>query len=150
MCAVYRKTTYTDGPELIEITVLPGAPPSDAVEARHHDFIAENWPSLSAASYDGFQRFGVGAVVVQGDPVQPTAVPFQPREIFYATSFGAWVRQQFNEAPSEALEEAFETYDPRDAGLFIFLEDGAPPRAYSVESTLKPPQALARVRALLN
>ncbi|MEM1127607.1 MAG: hypothetical protein AAGI71_13220 [Bacteroidota bacterium] len=145
---LYRKTTYTDGPESIEIDVLSTEAPDEAMEARHHDFIAENWPSLGAASFDGYQRFGIGAVVLKGG-VNP-ARSFEPYEIFYAADHGSWIQQHIAQALAEAIDDTLQSYDPSRTALMLFYDEDETARAYRVTATLTPPQALTRLRALMN
>lgn len=149
---MYRTTTYTIGPTFIEITALPGLGREDAIEEAQHQFITDNWASLGAAAYEGFRRFGIGAVIIHETPPASRTVPhpFVTYQVSYAASFGAWMRTTFADDASKVLGEAFETYDPRESGVFVFVRGEEPPRAYHIESTLRPPQALERARALLN
>lgn len=149
---MYRTTTYTKGPTFIEITALPGLGSEDAVEDAQHRFITDNWASLGAAAYEGFRRFGIGAVIIHEAPPSADVVPhpFVTHQVSYAASFGAWMRTTFEDDASEVLDEEFESYDPRESGLFVFVRDEEPPRVYRVESTLRPQQALERARAILN
>ncbi len=154
---MYRTTTYTRGATCIEITALPGLGREDAVEAAHHRFIMAYWPSLGAAAYEGFRRFGIGAVIIHeaGARGRSAAVGEPPagfvrHQLSYAAGVGAWMRDTFGNTASKALDEELEAYDPREAGLFVFVREDEPPRVYRVESTLRPPQALERARALLN
>ncbi|ARA92924.1 hypothetical protein AWN76_006940 [Rhodothermaceae bacterium RA] len=151
---MYRTTTYTRGATCIEITALPGLGREDAVEAAHHRFITTHWPSLGAAAYEGFRHFGIGAVIVHEADAAGTSTgvgrAFVRHQLSYAAGVGTWMRTAFGDAASEALAEELEAYDPREAGLFVFVRADEPPRVYRVESTLRPPQALERARALLN
>lgn len=135
----------------LDVTSAPGAP-ADADESAHQDFLAEGWPSLAAASFEGWQRFGVGAVVVEADVAEiGVGHPFLAPRLLYATSFGPWLARALKAEPLRAwLDAEAEHYDPRATALFLFVRDGHPPRAYRAQSTLAPAAALRRVRALLN
>jgi len=148
----FRTSTYVEGSEVIEISMPETVQPSAAVEAEQHRTIVENWESFAAAAYEGYRRFGAGAVVVEEDKVNHSGVrhPFLTHVIWYATSVAAWAEQGLLKGSSEWIEEQMACYDPRAACMFVFLREDAEPRVYFVESTLTPSQALTRIKALLN
>ena len=146
------KKTFISGSDVIEIASRPDGPGGDAVEARQHRFIVDQWDRLAAAAYEGFKRFGVGAVVLEEEPRRGSAVehPFAVYDVWYATSFSAWMRRRLQEDQAGWAEAQFETYDPGEAGVFMFLRKGKAARTYLVEATLTPPEAFKRAKALLN
>lgn len=146
------KKTFISGSDVIEIASRPGGLGGDAVEAGQHQFIVDQWDRLAAAAYEGFRRFGVGAVVLEEDAGRASKVehPFAVYNVWYATSFSAWMRRRLKDDQAGWTEAQFETYDPREAGVFMFLREGEAARTYIVEATLTPPEAFERVKALLN
>jgi hypothetical protein len=151
-CMPSQTRTYREGSEIIEIT-SPGDPYHlDEREIVQHRCIVENWESFAAAAYEGFRRFGIGAVIVEEDALSENQVrhPFLRHKIWYATSFEAWVKQGYEVGAGSWLEEQIQAYDPQSACMFIFLREDGHPRIYLVESTLKPAAALSRIKAFLN
>ena len=145
-----RTVTYTNGSGLVEITVLAGPPRPDAEEARHHAFITDHWPGLGAAAFDGFQRFGIGAVVVEERPAQHAADhPFVAHQISFAASHGPWMRNGLPRPTATAVADALEVYDPRETGVIVVTGEAAP-RAYRVGGTLPPKEAFAQARRAFN
>lgn len=146
-----RKTIFSDADDTLTIAAA-GEQPADAVEDAHHAYLVTRWASLAAAAYEGFQRFGIGAVVIEAPRETGISVPnpFLAASLHFAPAFGAWLRSQPDSAARRWVEREAQTYDVRTSGLFLFLQPGAPPRAYTVEGTLTPPEAFARVKALLN
>jgi hypothetical protein len=148
----FRKSTYVEGSDIIEISAPETTHPPGTLEAEQHRTIVENWESFAAAAYEGFRRFGLGAIVVEEDKINQASVrhPFLTHVIWYATSVAAWAQQGLLRGVSTWVEEQMERYDPHDACMFVFLRENEEPRIYLVESTLTPAQALSRVKALLN
>ena len=148
----FRTSTYVEGSDVIEISMPETAQPSNALEAEQHRTIVENWESFAAAAYEGFRRFGAGAIVVEEDKINQAGVrhPFLTHVIWYATSVAAWAQQGILKGVSGWIEEQIERYDPRGACMFVFLREDEEPRVYLVESTLTPAQALTRIKALMN
>ncbi len=148
-----RTTTYAAPVGLVEITAPPSAEePPAAIEEEHHQFIVDHWPRLAAAAYTGFQRHGIGVVVIE-ERASRTEVthPSAQHTLAYATGTGTWAQTPPHSAAPGWLEEQFQTYEPLEAGLFLFRGGAAhPPRPYRAEGTLTPPEALRRVRAPFN
>lgn len=148
-----RTVTYAAAAGLVEITAPPPAEgPPAGLEEAHHQFIVEHWPRLAAAAYTGFQRHGIGVVVIERRASRAKAAhPFAKHALAYATGMGMWTQAPPHSAAPRWLEEQFQTYEPLEAGLFLFRDDQAqPPRPYRAEGTLTPPEALRRVRAPFN
>ena len=146
------KKTFISGSDVIEIASCPDGPRGDAVEEGQHRFIVDQWDRLGAAAYEGFRRFGVGAVVLQEDAERESPVehPFAVYNVWYATSGSAWMRDRLKSDRAAWAEAQFETYDPREAGVLMFLREGEAARTYLVVATPTPPEAFERMRALLN
>ena len=146
------KKTFINGSDVIEIVSRPNGPGGDAVETDQHKFIVEQWDRLAAAAYEGFQRFGVGAVVLEEEAERESKVehPFAVYNVWYATSFSSWMRSRLEDDKTGWAEAQFETYDPRRAGVFMFLSEDEPARTYLASATLTPPEAFERAKALLN
>ncbi|PSQ80561.1 MAG: hypothetical protein BRD46_03955 [Bacteroidetes bacterium QS_8_68_15] len=158
-----RTRTYAGETGLVEITApaAPGCPPS-AEEQAHHRFLTANWPRLAAAAYAGFRRHGIGMVVIEKRPRETPAVidAFEPHDLAYATGMGMWTQRPPHSSAPDWLDEQFQTYEPLEAGLFLF-RSGAdadrppdaphrPPRPYHAAGTPAPPDALDQARAPFN
>lgn len=147
-----RSVTYPSESGLIEIASPVGMAGEDYVEDEQHQFITEHWRGLAAASYEGFRQLGIGAVIVE----EPDTLsgggshPLTSLTVQYTTQAGPWIHRAFAEEALQWLDEQLQTYDPDEAGLFVFLREDAHPRLYRVSGTLPPPQAFRQVRAQLN
>ena len=162
---VPRTNTYAGETGLVEITTpaVPGRPLS-AEEAAHHQFITSNWRRLAAAAYAGFRHYGIGVVVIEKrsretDAREKTAVidAFEAHDLAYATGMGMWTQRPPHSSAPDWLDEQFQTYEPLDAGLFLFRPHHdaertgySPPRPYHAAGTPAPPEALEHARAPFN
>ena len=146
------KKTFINGSDVIEIASHPNGPSGDGVETDQHRFIVDQWDRLAAAAYEGYQRFGVGAVVLEEEAERESKVehPFAVYNVWYATSFSSWMQSRLQNDKTGWAEAQFETYDPSKAGVFMFLRADAAARTYLVEASLTPPEAFERAKALLN
>jgi len=154
-----RTTTYAADNGLVEITApaAAGSAPS-AAEQTHHQFIASNWTKLAAASYAGFQRHGIGVVVIEkrtGGAAQAVLEgAFETCDLAYATGMGMWTQRPPHSTAPGWLEEQFQTYEPLEAGLFLFRpangDAPGPPRPYHATGTPAPPDALKQARTPFN
>jgi hypothetical protein len=159
-----RTKTYASETGLVEITtpVSSEEPPSPEEQA-HHQFIASNWTKLAAAAYAGFQRHGIGVVVIEkrtGGPARPVLEDaFETHDLAYATGMGMWTQRPPHSTAPGWLDEQFQTYEPLEAGLFLFRPAGdgideapsaTPPRPYHAAGTPPPPEALKQSRAPFN
>jgi hypothetical protein len=148
-----RTTTFQGdtADTFVSITSAPDAP-EDATEGRHLDFIVANWAALAAGAHEGYQRHGVGAVVVPREVVVgPDAPPlaFLAQRMLYGTPGGAWMGTTPRAGAIRWIDAATDTYDPLDEVLIVVLA-AKRPRAYRARASLSPPQAFARLRATLN
>lgn len=148
----FRTSTYVEGSDIIEISMPETVESSNGMEAEQHRTIVDNWESFAAAAYEGYRRFGAGAVVVEEEKVNQASVrhPFLTHVIWYATSVAAWAEQGILRGASGWIEEQMERYDPTLSCMFVFLREDEEPRVYLVESTLTPSKALSRIKALMN
>ena len=145
-----RTTTFVDNDAQMFTVRAPAHVPESAIESNHHDFIADHWVDLAAASYMGFQRLGIGLVVVQERPSVDEAVQIEAHTIGYAQADGAWLTNRSDTLPVEWIDTQLQSYDPNDAVLALFVEDEATIRAYAVSAQPSPPDALHQARAQLN
>lgn len=143
-----RTTTYPSDTGLVEIT----SPMEGEADAERHAFIVENWMRLAAAAYVGFQRHGIGVVVVeeQAERTASAKHPFRAHTLRYALAEGAWMRRRRSSPALTWLEEQLQTYDPQEAALLFFSDEKKTSHIYRAEGTPGPPQALKEVRAPLN
>ncbi len=148
----YRKSTYIEDDGVMEILMPPASSASDPVEDEQHQFIRRNWESFAAAAYEGFRRYGVGALVVSENPQGERRVPhpFAAHSVWYATTLEGWTDLGRSEEAVLWWREQTEAYDPREACLFVFLREGEPPRLYRVQGSVRPVEALTRMRSMLN
>lgn len=135
---------------LVEITGDP-ALARDRARDGHDAFLADHWPDLSAAAWDGFLRYGAGAVVLWREraPGWGRARPFVPERLWYATQAhtlpGADAERDFDGWPAQLIER----YDPRREAVVVILE-GACRRGYAVAGDVAPVEAHRRAQARLN
>lgn len=146
--------TYAAGTGLVEITAPapPGRPLSKAA-SEHHQFIVSNWMTLAAAAYAGFRRHGIGVVVIEApaDRESPQHA-FTRHDLAYATGLGGWRQPPPPHPASQWLEGQLQTYEPLEAGLFLFRNQDTlhPPRPYHAIGTPTPPEAFEASRASFN
>jgi hypothetical protein len=151
-----RSTTLIDeNGHFVTIKAPEALPEGDAVETDHHDFLVEHWMDVAAASYFGFRKYGIGAVVVaQGDPAATTELdlPFETRELFYSRDDrGPWLHVQTSENLLEDwLDERMQTYDPNAEAVVILHDHDGSVRVYTVEGDPDPQTCFELVRARNN
>lgn len=144
-----HRDTYVSAEGLIEVTREARAPSARRAEA-HARFVADHWPELSAAAYEGYLRHGAGAVVLWREraPGRLRPRPFAPERLWYATqvhnlpgagpdAFDGWAARQL------------EHYDPREAAVVVIIE-GQHMAGYRVTGPPDPPEAHRRAAAALN
>ncbi|WP_412062867.1 hypothetical protein [Rubrivirga sp. IMCC45206] len=133
---------------LVTITSAPARSRRRRARAEaHRAFLADHWPELSAAAFEGFARHGAGAVALiraRGARWFRPA-PFEPERLLYTTQIhrlpGA------TEADFDGWEACqLETYDPRSSALVVFVE-GRALAGYRVAGQPSPPVALREARA---
>lgn len=122
-----------------------------AEEPAHHKMIVGHWQDIAAASYLGFKRYGIGAVIVQERDSRADDVEhdFEAHSLSYAPANSNWVVERSNGAAGRWLDDQFQTYDPNDTALILFADDGTL-HAYAVEGTPSPPYAFKITRAQYN
>jgi hypothetical protein len=147
-----RTTTYTDDGYLIAIHMAKSVSTRDDIERAHHQFIVDHWPSLAAASFQGFKTYGAGAIIVKkrGDDTADADHPFPTYQVWFATHLNDWLTAALDTAVAQWLDDQFQTYDPNEAGLYVFFDEALGARPYLVEGTPAPPAAFKASRAAFN
>ena len=149
-----RTTTLASQDGVLTIAMKPQVERSmRRLEGLHQQFIADHWPSLAAAAFDGWKRHGAGAVVLIGGAKSSffgRSEPFVAETIWYTT--------QVHNGPGAPEErrsgreaDQLETYDPDTESLLIFVDVERDLRCgYRVEGMLAPPEAHVPARARFN
>ena len=147
-----RTTTYTDDGHLITIHMAKSVSTRDDVERAHHQFIVDHWASLAAASFQGFKAYGAGAIIVKErtDDTADADHPFPTYQVWFATHLNDWLTATLDTAVAQWLDDQFQTYDPNEAGLYVFFDEALGARPYLVEGTPSPPAAFKASRAAFN
>ncbi len=145
-----RTTTFIDDDAQIFTVRAPAHIPEAPVESDHHDFMADHWVDLAAASYMGFQKLGIGLVVVQERPSVDDAVQMEAHTLGYAQADGIWMKQRSGQLPMEWVDTQLQSYDPNESVLALFVESEDAIRAYAISAQPNPPDALREARAPLN
>lgn len=146
-----RTATYPAPSGLVAVTTPAESRAGDAREEAHHAFIVAHWTKLAAAAYIGFQRHGIGVVVVEPrERASDADHPFASHTLAYATGMGMWTQRPPHSAAPDWLEKQFQTYEPLETGLFLFKRGDGPPRPYRAEGTLTPPEAMKQAQAPFN
>lgn len=122
-----------------------------ADEEAHHKLIVGHWQDIAAASYLGFKRYGIGAVIVQERDTRADEVQhdFEAHSLSYAPANSNWILERSDGPTGQWLDDQFQTYDPNDTALVLFTEDGTV-YAYAVDGTPDPPYAFRLSRAQYN
>ncbi len=122
-----------------------------AQESRHHKLIVAHWTDVAAASYLGFKRYGIGAVIVQERDTRAEGVrhDFEAHSLSYAPANSTWIADRSDDALGAWLDDRFQTYDPNDMALVLFPSAGTL-HVYAVEGTPSPPYAFKLARAQYN
>lgn len=148
-----QRTTLIDANgHLVTVMWPDGQPTNDPKEDAHHDFLAENWMDVAAASYLGFKRHGIGTVVItERDPVDsPVHESIGTHNLLYSPAEGGWLTQQAERLPIEWLDTRFQSYDPNESAVVVMADGDGSLRVYAVEGTPAPPRAYELVRARQN
>jgi hypothetical protein len=151
-----RSTTLIDkNGNLITVGAPEDQPTNDPKEDAHHDFLIDHWMDVAAASYLGFKRHGIGAVVVEErDPATGRLDDMlSTHNLMYspdATWTGGWLKQQEERLPSQWLDTRFQSYDPNESAIVVMADGDGSYRAYTVEGTPAPPRAFELVQARSN
>lgn len=120
-------------------------------ESSHHKLIVAHWTDVAAASFLGFKRYGIGAVIVQERDSRAEGVEhdFEAHSLSYAPANSTWIAERSDRAGSAWLDEQFQSYDPNDTALVLFPDDGTL-HVYAVNGTPAPPHAFKLARAQYN
>jgi hypothetical protein len=149
-----RSTSLIDeNGHFITIKAPQDAPEGDRKESEHHDLLVDHWMDVAAASYFGFKKYGIGAVIVsEGDPASaPIAHPFGSRRLLYAPADGPWLDEQTDEGlPQDWLDARMQSYDPNAEAVVILVDDDGSLRAYTVEGDPAPETCFELVRSRNN
>jgi hypothetical protein len=147
-----RITTLIDEDDNEFVVRTPRDDDGGAVdEPAHHKLIVGHWQDIAAASYLGFKRYGIGAVIVQerdsrADDVQHD---FEAHSLSYAPANSNWIVERSDGPSGQWLDDQFQSYDPNDTALVLFTENGTV-YAYAVDGTPDPPYAFKLSRAQYN
>jgi hypothetical protein len=149
-----RSTTLIDeNGHFVTIKAPDDLPEGDARESDHHDFLVDHWMDVAAASFYGFKRYGIGAVVVaEGDPAEaPIDHPFGSRKLLYSRDQGAWLQERTADGlPEQWLDERMQTYDPNAEAVVIMHDGDGSVRVYAVEGDPNPETCFELVRGRNN
>jgi hypothetical protein len=149
-----RSTSLIDeNGHFVTIKAPQDAPEGDPKESDHHDFLVDHWMDVAAASFFGFKKYGIGAVVVaQGDPAEaPVAHPFGSRKLLYSPAEGPWLNGHTDEGlPHDWLDERMQSYDPNSEAVVIIADDDGSLRSYTIEGDPKPKTCFELVRSRNN
>ncbi|HET6568916.1 MAG TPA: hypothetical protein VFG50_13200 [Rhodothermales bacterium] len=148
----FRTTTYIEATGTVEIISPAVSAVPGKLEAEQHQLIVEHWESFAAAAYEGFRRFGAGAVVIEENKNHSEEIrhPFLRHMIWYAAGLDAWIGRENLQDAVKYLDVHLDAYDPSDACVFVFLREKAPTRVYLARGPVSPAQALTRIKSLLN
>lgn len=147
-----RTTLIAENGQLVTVKAPDDQPANDPKEDLHHDFLADHWMDVAAASYLGVQRHGVGTVVAsERDPAaSPIHESLGPRKLLYSAAEGEWFKQQEERLPVEWLDTRFQSYDPNESALVVMADRDGSLRVYAVEGTPTPPRSYELVEARQN
>ena len=149
-----RRTTLIDeNGHFVTIKAPTDMPEGDRLKSNHHDFLVDHWMDVAAASFYGFKRYGIGAVVVaEGDPADaPIDHPFGSRTLLYSRDQGAWLQERTADGlPEDWLDERMQTYDPNAEAVVIMHDGDGSVRVYAVEGDPKPETCFELVRGRNN
>lgn len=148
-----RSTTLlaTNG-HLVTIKSPDDQPTNDPKEDTHHDFLADHWMDVAAASYLGFRRHGIGTVVVtERDPATGRLDDLvKTHNLMYSPADGGWLKQQEERLPAQWLDTRFQSYDPNESAVVILADSDGSIRVYELQGTPPPPKAYELVEAHKN
>lgn len=149
-----RSTTLIDANgNFVTIKAPDAMPEGDAKESEHHDFLTDHWMDVAAASFYGFKRYGIGAVVVaEGDPAEATIDhPFGARKLLYSRDQGPWLQHASADGlPEDWLDERMQTYDPNASAVVIMNDGDGAIRVYVVNGDPDPQTCFELVRSRNN
>jgi hypothetical protein len=146
-----RTTTYPADDGGLTTIHAPASAPDDPRAADHHDLLVTHWAEIAAASYFGFKRLGIGAVVVQPRASQSGLETLETRKLAYCRDNSPWLRRHEDALPAAWLDDRLQTYDPNTTALVLVTAEGdADPRAYAVEGAPAPPEAFQHAQASRN
>jgi len=148
-----RSTTLIDANgHVVTIKAPDDQPTNDPKEDTHHDFLTDHWMDVAAASYLGFKRHGIGAVVVtERDPARsPIHESIGTHKLLYSPAERSWVEKQGERLPEQWLDTQFQSYDPNDRAIVVMVEGNGSTRVYAVEGTPAPPRSYELVQARQN
>jgi len=148
-----RRTTLIDeNGHLVTVKAPSDQPANDPKEDAHHDFVTDHWMDVAAASYLGFKRYGIGAVIVtERDPMDaPVHETIGTRKLLYSRAERSWIDQQKERMPDEWLDTRFQSYDPKVTVIAVMVDGDGSIRVYAVDGTPNPPRSYELVQARNN
>lgn len=147
-----RTTTLVDEEGNEFVLQTPRAPELDrAPETAHHKLIVAHWTDVAAASYLGFKRYGIGAIIIQERDTRAEGVvhDFEAHSLSYAPAESTWIAERSAGTAGDWLNAQFQSYDPNATALVLFTVDGTL-HAYAVDGIPAPPHAFKLARAQYN
>jgi hypothetical protein len=148
-----RRTTLIDEHgHMVTVRAPADQPANDPKEDAHHDFLTDHWMDVAAASFLGFKRHGIGAVVVtQRDPaVSPIHESIGTHKLLYSPDSGGWLTYQSERLPTDWLDTRFQSYNPNESAVIVMADDDGSFRVYAVDGTPAPPRSYELVQARQN
>jgi len=148
-----RSTTLIDANgHLITVKAPDDQPTNDPKEDVHHDFLTDHWMDVAAASYLGFKRHGIGAVVVtQRDPARSAIhESIGTHKLLYSPAQRSWIEEQGDRLPEQWLDTQFQSYDPNERAIVVMVDEDGSSRVYAVDGTPAPPRSFELVRSRQN
>jgi len=148
-----RSTTLIDANgHVVTIKAPDDQPTNDPKEDTHHDFLTDHWMDVAAASYLGFKRHGIGAVVVSQRDRANSAVheSIGTHKLLYSPAERSWIAGQDERLPRQWLDTRFQSYDPNETAVVVRADPDGSTRVYAVEGTPAPPRCYELVNARKN
>ncbi|WP_051141301.1 hypothetical protein [Salisaeta longa] len=145
-------TVINDQGQFITVGMPDHQPAEDRLERAHHDFITGHWMDIAAASFYGFKKIGIGAVVVAAtDPATADVEhTMDTRKLMYAPDHGAWLDDRVTGPLAAWFTTKLQTYDPNTEALALMADDDGTLRGYTVEGSPDPGTCFELVRARQN
>lgn len=118
--------------------------------AFYHSFLVDNGIELAAAAFEGFTRYGPGAVILWRGKGRRWfgRTPFAPEQLWFST--------QLHSLPGVSSiridgweARQIDTYDPHRESVVAIVEGGLC-LAFRIQGPISPPDAHRHARAVLN
>jgi hypothetical protein len=151
---MHRTTLIDENGHLVTVKAPEEQPTNDPKTDTHHDFLTDHWMDVAAASYLGFKRHGIGAVVVtQRDPAaSPIHEHIGTHKLLYSPDGvrSGWLTHNEDRLPADWLDTRFQSYDPNESAIVVMADEDGSLRVYAVDGTPAPPRSYELVQARQN